>query len=95
MGRNLVGRVVDAVQTGTEQKAVLFAQAAAALKKAAELDPGLADARFFLGMAYYQQGLYAEALPELEAFRKSAGRSLEAADLRKLDGVIDECRARK
>ena len=72
-----------------------FAQAAAALKRAVELDPGLADARFFLGMAYYQQGLYAEALPELEAFRKSAGRSLETADLRKLDGVIDECRARK
>ena len=72
-----------------------FAQAVAALKKAAELEPGLADAQFFLGMAYYQQGLYAEALPELEAYRKSAERSLAAADLRKLDGVIAECRARK
>lgn len=72
-----------------------YVKAVAALKRAVELDPGLVDARFFLGMAYYRAGLYADALPELEAYRKSAERNLAPDDLKKLDGVIAECRARK
>lgn len=72
-----------------------YDRAVAALKKAVGLDPGLVDAHFFLGMAYYHEGLYADALPPLEAYRESARKSLDASDLKKLDGVIAECRARK
>jgi cytochrome c-type biogenesis protein CcmH/NrfG len=65
------------------------------LKKAVALDPGLVDAQFFLGMAFYHEGLYADALAPLEAYRESAGKSLDVSELKQLDGVIAECRARK
>jgi arylsulfatase A-like enzyme/Flp pilus assembly protein TadD len=66
-----------------------------ALKKAVGLDPGLVDAQFFLGMAFFHEGLYADALAPLEAYRESAGKSLDVSELKQLDGVIAECRARK
>ena len=69
--------------------------AVAALKKAIGLQPDLLRAHFFLGMAYYRQGRYADALALLEKYRESARKSLDAADLKKLDGVIAECRAKK
>ena len=72
-----------------------YGRAADALKKAVGLDPGLVDARFFLGMAYYREGLYADALAPLEAYRASTRNNMGASDLKKLDGVIAECRARK
>jgi len=69
--------------------------AVTALKKAIGLQPGLARAHFFLGMAYYRQGRYADALTTLERYREDARKSLAPADLKKLDSVIAECRARK
>jgi arylsulfatase A-like enzyme/Flp pilus assembly protein TadD len=72
-----------------------YDRAVVALKKAVGLDPGLVDAQFFLGMAYYHEELYADALAPLEAYRESARKSLDLSDLKQLDGVIAECRARK
>jgi hypothetical protein len=46
-------------------------------------------------MALFRLKRFAEALPPLETYREKARKSLTAADLRKLDGVIAECRANK
>ncbi|MEN6560801.1 MAG: sulfatase-like hydrolase/transferase [Acidobacteriota bacterium] len=70
-------------------------EAIAAMTAAAALDPGLLDAKFYLGLALYRQKRFAEALGPLVAYREKAGSDLDAADLRKLDGIIAECRARK
>ena len=70
-------------------------EAVAVLRTAVGLDPDLADARFYLGMALFRLKRFAEALPPLETYREKARKSLTAADLRKLDGVIAECRANK
>lgn len=67
----------------------------AAMKKATGLDPDLADAFFYLGMALYRERRFAEGLTPLETYREKTQKRLAAADLRKLDEVIAECRARK
>jgi arylsulfatase A-like enzyme/Tfp pilus assembly protein PilF len=69
--------------------------AVASMTAAVRNDPALADAYFYLGLALYRQKRFAEALPPLETYREKALKSLSAADLKKLDGLIAECRARK
>jgi len=69
--------------------------AVASMAAAVRNDPDLADARFYLGLALYRQKRFAEALAPLETYREKARKSLSAADLKKLDGLIAECRARK
>ncbi len=69
--------------------------AIASMAKAVELEPGLADAYFYLGLALYRQKRFGEAIVPLETYREKAGRGLDAADLKKLDAVIAECRAKK
>ena len=65
------------------------------MTRAIELEPGLVDAYFYLGMALYRQKRFGEALLPLETYRAKARRGLSAADLKTLDGVIAECRSRK
>ena len=72
-----------------------FDSSIAAMKKAVGLDPELADALFYWGMALYRVRRFAEALPLLEAYHEKTQKTLAAADLRKLDEVIASCRARK
>jgi arylsulfatase A-like enzyme/Flp pilus assembly protein TadD len=72
-----------------------LAPAIASMTQALELEPGLVDAYFYLGMALYRQKRFGEALAPLETYRAKARRDLTAADLKTLEGVIAECRARK
>lgn len=72
-----------------------FDRSIAAMKRAVGLDQGLADAFFYLGMALYKETRFAEALSALETYRDRARLSLAPADLKKLDQVIADCRARK
>jgi len=72
-----------------------FDAAVASMTAAVRADPGMADAHFYLGLALYRQKRFAEALTPLEAYREKARKSLSAADLKKLDALIAECRARR
>jgi len=69
--------------------------AIASMTKVLELEPGLVDAYFYLGLALYRQGRFGEALTPLETYRSQARQALAAGDLKTLDGIIAECRARK
>jgi len=64
------------------------------LKKALELVPDYDTALYSLGLAYFNTGDYARALESLTTFREKFSKPLTAAQIRAVDAMIEQSRAK-